>query len=322
MALSDLAVFSEYAYLTLTEVLDQQINLFNAASRGTIVLQPSAHQGDYSEEAFWKKIGGLVRRRNSYGSGTVTSKTLEHLLDTGVKVAAGTPPIEIPPSQFKWIQRNPEEGGAVIGQQLAIDMLADMLNTAIGCTHSALAQNTDITYDGTAGLLTPAALLSGSRLFGDRSNDVAAWICHSGPMHDYYAGNLANTERLFTYGTVNVTADAFGRVFIITDSGSLVETDGISVGVDKLHTLGLVGGAVTVGQNNDFTDNLDTTNGDENIQRSYQAEWSFNVGVKGYAWDKSNGGASPTDAALLTATNWDQYSTSIKDLAGVVVETK
>ena len=72
-----------------------------------------------------------------------------------------------------------------------------------------------------------------------------------------------------------------------------------------------------VEQNNDFTANVDTLNGDENIIRTYQSEWSYNVGVQGFAWDKSNGGPSPTDAAIGSASNWDRYSTSHKDLAGV-----
>jgi hypothetical protein len=62
MALSDLAVFSEYVYSALSEVIAQQIDLFNAASRGTLILRTAAHQGDYSDEAIWAKISGLVRR--------------------------------------------------------------------------------------------------------------------------------------------------------------------------------------------------------------------------------------------------------------------
>lgn len=105
MALSDLQVFSEYAYSSMTEVLSQQVALFNAASRGTLVLSSAAHQGDFSDAAMWAKISGLVRRRNVYGSGSVTEKHLQHLLETSVKVAAGTPPIRIDPSFLRWIQR-------------------------------------------------------------------------------------------------------------------------------------------------------------------------------------------------------------------------
>ena len=38
MALSDLAVFNEELYSTMTEVLAQQVDKFNAASRGVLVL--------------------------------------------------------------------------------------------------------------------------------------------------------------------------------------------------------------------------------------------------------------------------------------------
>jgi hypothetical protein len=319
MALSDLAVFSEYAYSSMTEVLDQQVEKFNGASQGTIVLQPSAYQGDYSETAFFKKISGLVRRRNAYGSGAQTPVDIEHLVDTMVKVAGGTPPVNIPPSQFRWIQRNPEEAAAAMGQQLAVDMLADMLNTAIGCGDAALGQVAAVNHDGSAGTLDPSVLNIAASKFGDRSGDIVAWIAHSKCLHDYYGNNLANAERLFTYGTVNVMADAFGRVFIITDSPSLINT---TPSPDQYTTLGLVSNAIMVGQNNDFEDNFETTNGDENIQRTYQAEWSYQLGIKGFSWDKSNGGASPNDAALLTATNWDKVASFDKDLAGVRLVTQ
>lgn len=321
MALTDLQVFNEYLYSSMTEVLKQQVDKFNEASRGTIVLRSSAHQGDYSDEAFFKKISGLVRRRNAYGSGAVTEKTLEHLLDTSVKVAAGTPPVRLDPGQYRWIQRAPEEAAAAMGQQLAIDALADMLNTAIASCRAALSSVAEVNYDGSAGTLNPTALNNTARLRGDRSNEIVSWIVHSKVMHDYYGDNLANVERLFTYGSVNVVADAFGRVFVVTDSPSLFN-DTPDPDPDEYLTLGLAPQAVVVGQNNDFDSNFETSNGDENIIRTYQAEWSFNAGVQGFAWDKTNGGASPTDAALVTATNWDRYSTDIKDLAGVMLTSQ
>ena len=320
MALSDLAVFSEYTYSAFTEVLDQQIDLFNAQSRNTLVLTAGANQGDYAEEAFWKKMTGLVRRRNAYGSGAVSSINLEHLLDTSVKVASSTPPVSIPPSEMSWIQRSPKERGAALGQQLAVDMLADMVNTGINCCRVALSQVAEVNYDGTGDTvptLDSRQLNNGSRLFGDRSQSIVAWLMHSTPVHDFYANAIDNANRLFEYGTVSVVSDAFGRVFIVSDCPSLI-TPGSP---DNYHTLGLTTGAVVVQQNNDFIDNLETSNGDENIQRTYQAEWTNNIGVKGFAWDKTSGDKSPSDAALATATNWDKYATSNKDIAGVIVTT-
>ena len=324
MALSDLAVYSEYAYSAFSETLRQQVDLFNAATGGAIMLQSAAHQGDFSDVAFFAKVtGGLVRRRNAYGAGTVAEKVLKHLVDTSVKVAAGTPPVRLDPGQFRWIQQNPEVAGAAMGQQLAVDTMADMLNVGLGSVYSALSQVSDVVYDATANtdaadkLPTWNNLNNGQAKFGDQSSQIAAWIMHSTPMHKLYGSNLTNGERLFTYGTVNVVRDPFGKLLVMTDSPNLFAAGTPNV----YHILGLVPGAVMIGQNNDFDANEETKNGDENIIRTYQAEWSYNIGVKGFAWDKANGGKSPTDAALFTSTNWDKYATSHKDLAGVVVKT-
>lgn len=323
MALSDLKVFSEFLYDTMTEVTRQKVELFNAASGGAFTLQSAANLGDYSERAFFAKVSGLVKRRNAAGSGAQTEKVLQQLLDTMVKIAAGLNTMRIDPGQFRWIQKDPALAGATIGQQLAGDMLADMLNTAIGCTYSAMNQVANIKYDGSgltspANLLTFASLNNGQAKFGDRSSDIVCWVVHSKPMHDLYGANLTNSGNLFTYGNVNVTRDPFGKLFVMTDCSNLF----ISGTPNKYATLGLVRGAVNVEQNNDFDANEDTVNGDENIKRTYQAEWTYNLGIKGFAWDKTNGGRSPNDAALFTATNWDRYATSDKDLPGVLVLTQ
>lgn len=323
MALSDLAVFNEYAYKTKTEILTQQLELFNAASRGCIVLRQAANQGDYNEAAFFAKVsGGLVVRRNAYGTGSNSTATLAQLMERSVKVGAGTKTVSIDPAQFKWIQMNPEVAGAAMGKQLAIDDMADMLNTAIGAGYAAISQVSDVTYDGSAGTATHVSLLSGTRKFGDASGNIQCWVMHSKVHNDLLALNLANSAQLFSFGSVNVQSDFQGRPFIITDSASLVTVDGVSAGVDKYHSLGLTAEALVVEQNNDWTENWETSNGQINIARTYQAEWSYNMAIKGFAWDKTNGGHSPTTAALTTATNWDKVVTDKKDLGGVVVETR
>jgi hypothetical protein len=324
MALSDLKVYSEFAYTTFTEVLRQQVNLFNQASAGAIVLGVGAHLGDFSDSVFWKKVDGLVRRRNAYGSGSVAAKNLAQETETMVKVAAGTPPINIDPGQFRWIQQNPEIAGAVIGQQLAVEALADMLNTGLGAFYVSHLQTTDNVLDITgrttpADKLSVAVLAEGSAKLGDQSGgSIQAWVMHSKPMFDIYANALANANQLFVYGNVIVSRDPLGKLLIMTDSPSLVNTTPTP---DVYHTLGLKAGAIIVDRNNDFDANEETSNGDENIKRTYQAEWSFNLGIAGHAWDKANGGKSPTNAALLTGTNWDKIVTSNKDLGGVIIES-
>lgn len=320
MALSDLAVFNEWTYSTMTEILDQQIELFNAATRNALMLRSTNHTGDYNEVAMWAKITQLVRRRNAYGSGAITEQAMKHLIDTSVKVAAGTYPINLSPGQFKWIQLNPEEAGAAMGQQLAVDTMADMLNSGILAAVAAIGGNTAMVTDVSAATAPAdkaniANLNTAASKFGDRASAIAAWVMHSKPLFDIYGDAIANSNRLFVFGTIAVAQDGFGRPLIMTDSSSLVTTGT----PNKYNTLGLVPGALLIDQNGDYTQNIDTRNGDENIKSTFQAEWSYNASVKGFSWDKTNGGHSPTTAALGTASNWDQYATSDKDTAGVML---
>lgn len=322
MALSDLAVFQEYTQTSMTETQAQAVDKFNDATRGGIILTSAGHEGDFSSTAIWAKIQGLVRRRNAYGSGAQSLKVLTQLVNTSVKVASGTPPLEINPGMLKWIQKSPEEAGVVIGKQMAEDNMADMLNVGILAYRVAVGNVPEVYSDKNAAVCDLAALMSGAAKFGDRSQDIVAWLMHSKSAFDIYGQALANSASLFVFGNIHVKEDGFGRPMVITDSPYLTVTDGVSAGVDAYYQLGLSAGGIVVEQGNEFTDNIDTKNGDENILRTYQAEWVYQMGLKGFTWDTTSGGKSPTTSALGTAANWDKTATSHKDLAGVLVRTR
>lgn len=312
MALSDLQVFQEQTYLAVTELQDQYIKLFNEATQGGITLTAAARQGDFSETAFWGKIPGLVRRRDAYGGDPVTPVNLEHLLAVSVKVAGGTPPVRIDPGMLLWIQQNPNVAAAQVGKQLAEDMLADQLNTALAAYVAAIGAQTTNVHDGTAGVASLASLVQAAGKLGDRAQSIECWVLHSKAATDIYGAAVTNSNNLFSIATVKVVQDGFGRPLVVTDSPALVSGA-------VYNTVGLVSGAIAVETNNDWIDNIETSNGNENIIRTYQAEWSYNLGIKGFAWDTAVGGPSPTDAAIGTAANWKKTATSHKDLAGVLL---
>lgn len=312
----DLQVFNEHTRTVMTETIDQDVQKFNEASGGALVLLNKPFDGDFSIESAFKSIAGLVRRRNAYGSGAVTAKRLQEMLNVAVKVAAGTAPVEFEPQQYQWTLRNPELAAIKIGEQLAKARLADMLNAGIASAVAAIGGNADMKLDASAAAIDFKALNKGAAKMGDRSGSLKAWIVHSTTMHVLYENALTNAERLFAYDGVNVVRDPFGRVFVITDAPALVDAGG------KYHSLGLVEGGVVVNDNDDFNAVLVNNTGSENILASYQAEWTFGVAVKGYAWDMADGGKSPNDTALATPTNWDKVASSNKDTAGVLVVSK
>ena len=317
MALSDLQVFSEKLYDSYLETLSYQLELFNAASMGGLVLTTGSMQGDFSTDALWTRIPNLVRRRNVYDPTASLTKTKLGMKSTSkVKIATGTNPVELDGYQFSWILKTPEEAAMVMSKQLAEDSMADMVTTAINAFVAAVGAQATNVYDGSAGVASLAGLNSAASKMGDRAQDILCWVMNSKSAHDIWGAGIANANQLFTFGTVAIRTDAMGRPLIITDNPALVN---LTPTPDIYRTLGLTPGAVEIEQNdNDFRSVIVDATGKQNIETTFQAQWTYNLSVKGFTWDTSNGGASPSDAALATATNWDKVATSHKDLAGIL----
>lgn len=327
MALSDLAVFTEWTVDTATQAVAQQAALFNAASQGAIVLQSSAVSGDFADSAMWANLNGMVRRRNAYGSGQIPEIALAMVTDTMVKIAAGTPVVRMDPAWFNWIRQNPAIAGVKVGQALARDMVLDMFNTAVLALLTSLSQVSNNIVDRT-GNATPAergpsyAMFNdGQAKFGDQFRAITGWLMHSTTLFSIFGQQLTNAQQLFKFDTLGVMTDSFGRTFIVSDAPGL-RIAGANGAADKFISLGLVPGAVRIEQQPDFTDNTDSANGNENIKRTYQAEWSYMCGVKGFAWNKTAGGKSPTDAAIGSSGSWSRVAgLTDREMPGVLIKT-
>lgn len=322
MAYSDIAKFNEQTYSIMTEVLDQQTENLVSASGGAIRMSTGLKKSDYDETAMFGLITDLVGNRDPSSTATNSTATLSQIIERSVKRGAKTKTVGLTPQTFRWIAMDPSVAAATIAQQLAVASFNDMANIALLTCRAALSGVADLIYDGTAATFDAKYFVKGARKFGDRSQDIVSWIMHSSVAHDFMESNVTNSSNLFQYGTLNVKQDPTGRIIVMTDSPSLVTEDGVSAGVDKYFTFGLVPGAIRVNQNNDFDAVITEDSSQVNIQRNYLANWSHNFGVKGFAWDATNGGAHPSDAALGTTTNWDKLVTSRKDCAGVMITSR
>ena len=317
--LTALERFEQSVYTIRQEAESQLVGNVVAATNGAIVMTSAGGTpGDYSEAALYARIPDLMRYRSPYDNDpTLTPKALTHILDRSVKVAVGIHAVDLSPSLMSWIGRDPEEAGAVIGRQMAEDSMTFRLNMAIMAIIAATSQVSDVTHDASSATLTQAALLAGARKFGDRYQSIGCWLMTSKSAFDLWGEALANQKNLFTFGTINIKADPFGRPMIITDSPELI----IEGSPDKYWIAGLQQNAVVVNDNGDYFQNTDTRNLTSNIMRTLQAEWSVQLGVRGFAWDKANGGAAPLKDDLATSANWDRYATSHKDLPGVLIKS-
>lgn len=316
MALSNMAVFQEYIMPATIETLEQMIDKFNGASNGAIRLTTTGFTGDFLQESFFAAIHSAQRRVDRYAAqGTASPTDLTQLKMSGVKVAGGFGPIRFEPSQLTWLNKPTAEGVEVASRNFAEALLADQLNTAILALRAAIAgQGAATTNDvsATAGI-TYANMNSAHALFGDRSANIVADVMRGSVYHKLIGQNLTNGANLFQAGNVRVV-DLLGKAMIVTDAPALY----VAGTPNKDFVLSLVDGAAVVYDGGDVISNIDTANGKTRIETTLQLDYSFGLAVKGYTWDETNGGKSPSDAELGTGSNWDKVATDIKATAGVV----
>jgi hypothetical protein len=315
MAVSDMVVFNQQVQTVATEVVAQNVELFNAASNGTILLGSESSIGDFVEEASYKAIASLVGRRDAYGTGTLSTKALQQLKDVSVKVDQNVGPVEWTAEQFRRLGKSEEEAGLIIGEQAAIGLIQDYLNVGGSCLAAAIGGQSALVNDYSAtGTAKLVELNKAAGKFGDRQQSLNAFLMHSKVFTDLTNEAITNTSQLYTIGNIQVMQDGLGRVYVVSDIPALA----VSGAPDTYRTLGLVGGALMV-ESMPLITMTQSKADQENMGVIWKGEASFNVGLKGYSWDVANGGRSPTDAELATASNWDKVATNDKDTAGVML---
>jgi len=315
MSLSQMQVFNEYIMPATIETLGQMVEKFNAASGGAIRLTTGNFDGDFLQESFFAAIHSAQRRVNRYAAQTTATATdLTQLKLVGVKVAGGFGPIRYEPSQMTWLQKPTTEGIEVASRNFAEALLQDQLNTAIASLVAAISNQTAATNDvsATAGL-SYSAMNSAHALFGDRSGELVAQVMTGAAYHNLIGANLTNTPQLFQAQNVRVV-DILGKMVVVTDAPALYESG--TTNLSKVLSLGE--SAAVVYDSSDVISNIETSNGQTRIETTMQVDYSFGLGLKGYAWDETNGGKSPDNTALETGSNWSKVATDIKHTAGVI----
>lgn len=319
MSLSDMKVYQDEIYQTAIELLGQNLAAFNAASGGALQLSTTAWRGDYSKETFFAQLAGAQRRVDRYAannSQASTALTMSELV--GVKVAGGFGPVLFEPAQLTWLRESPDVAIMAIASGFADALLADQLNTAVAAAVAAVSGVAALVNDVSAGSADAAKMtqnaLNGSHAkFGDMSGLLVADIMTGAVYHKLIDQAITNSGHLFNSTNVQVV-DILGKRVVVSDIPALYVT-----GTPNKHkVLSVVSGGIVVDNASDIITNLQTNNGKERIETTWQADYTFGLKLKGYAWDTANGGKSPTNAELATASNWDKSVTDNKHTLGTL----
>lgn len=327
---SDFKVYQDQFRGGVIETLTQASNVFNAQSAGAIRLSTESLRGDYAYESFIKNISGLISRRDttSVSDATALAVTMDEFISVKLNRMVG--PVDQTLDSFRKVQMNVQDNAELsflLGTQVAKGMEVEMANTILRCLRAALDGESTLKYTvPSSGTITSAALNSGLAKFGDAFNRVVAWVMHSAVYFDlvgYQISPTNNGDNIAGMVVQDGSPATFGRPVIITDSSALIVDAGTSSAPDNVyHTLGLVAGAGMVENSESETMEYDIVTGKNNLIARLQGEYAYNVGIKGFQWDVTNGGANPNDTALGTSSNWDKVASGDKDTAGIIIESR
>lgn len=316
MALVNMQVFIDNARELTVEKLGQQIDKFNQASNGTILLSSEGFSGDFFQTSFYNTLQSAGRRVDRYASNNAVATTaLSQDKYSDVKVAGGFGPVGIEPSQMTWINTNEIEALNVFSTSMMEYIMADQLNTSLLALTGAISNQANATNDVSASAgLSQSALNSTDALFGDSSMNLQARFMTGTAYHKLIGEAITNSNQLFQAGNITIV-NILNKPVIVTDSPALREAGT----PNKQKVLSLANGALRVGGTSDLITNVETTNGKERIETTMQGDYSFTMSMKGYGWDEANGGKSPIDSEIGTGTNWDLFVNDIKHSAGTIL---
>lgn len=313
MALSHRTVFNEYIVPATIETFAEQVRLFNAASNGTIVLDAANFRGDFLTQAFFNNVRDAQRRVDRYQPNTDVEPTdITDHTQSKVKVAGGFGPVRYEPSEMTWLEEPTARGIEIASRSFADALLYDQVNTAVLAAVGAIGSQADTVYGSDTEKLTYDTINLAHAKFGAASGMIRTDIMSGTQYHKFISQNLGNApSMLFTADNVTVVS-ILGKAVIVVDAPGLTSPDGVS------RVLGLTAGAVTVSDSGDLITNIETKNGKQRIETTFQADYTFNIGLKGYSWDTATGGKSPLDAEIGTGANWERVAESVKTTAGVL----
>lgn len=330
---TDFVLNDQFFHTGMIQGATQNLQAFNAASMGALVLQNVPLVGHYADKISYNTLEDAFTRRDITAATAIASTDIAYLTEANERSVKFNTKVFMQPTlgQFQKnfdpsVKGDYEEISMKIGQAFIVGRLKQQVNQAIKVTRAALAGQSSSLYtvttgDGTAKTMTSLVLNKGLALMGDFSERIVCLVMHSKPFRDLVGDQVTNKiPGVADYNLFQGMPATFGKPVLVIDSPALVYTSGTgSAATTQYYTLGLVQAAaeVTVSERDQMI--VIPKLGLENLILQMQGEGAHNLAVRGFAWNVSGGGINPTEAALATATNWTTALSNVKQRAGFAI---
>lgn len=321
---SDFKIYNELFFTGQTEVIQQVVQVWNAASLNTLLLRPRLLKGDFEQRSFFKEIANLVSRRDTTSTAAATALKITQDEFIGVKLSRKIGPVRSTLDAFKKIGGDAATFSLNFGRQSAAGVLQDYLDIALAGLVAAIRNQSSLVYDaadlpsGSTTTMTHTHLANGLANFGDASSRILAWVMHSKVFWDLIKQAITDKiDGIASLAIAQASPGTFNRPVIISDSTNLKETTGSSE--TQYFTLGLVEESCVVDQSEDeqIESDLDLTT--ENIEMIIKGDYAYNLTVKGAKWNNTVSNINPTSAAIGTPSNWPAAATDKRSMSGILI---
>jgi hypothetical protein len=320
---SDFKIYDEYFRGRFNELIATNSSVFNAASNGAIRLTSKSERGNYAYESFFQNLtSSMVSRRDLavVSAQTDTPLIQEELIS--VKLNRKMVPVAQTRDAFRKIFGNfsATEFSGLVAEQMANAAQLEMLNSALNGGIAALrGQSASYHFYNSLGVMDTTTLVDALAKMGDRADRIVCFVMHSKPYYDLVKQQIGlNITGVSNFAVAQATPVTLNRPVIVTDASGMRPLVSPDIGY---YTLALTKDALQVENSEEQDVVLQDVSGLEQLVVRIQGEYAYNLGVKGFKWDVSNGGANPTNATLMTGSNWDVAYGDVKDRAGVAIMT-
>lgn len=325
---SDVKIYQPQFQGAFVETLQQNIAAFNEMSGGALEMRARQLKGQYEYEAFMDEVSRVQRRDPSLdSSNTLSAVKLTQDEFISVKLHRVNGPYQWNISAAFLAGFDPSAFSITVGQQAAVAVPKEQLDRVLGALEAKLDSVSALEHDRTAGTMRTQDLVSGLAKFGDAAGRIILWVMHSKVFFDLLAEQIGSTATPLGTDPFGNTIyqgipATLGRRVLVTDSPSLYSYSDVSTGDPRYSTLGLTARAAVVEMTElPFAVAEGPITGSQNLYIQYQAEYGYNLGLKGCAYNTGTG-ANPTDAQIATGSNWTTKVADNKLLPGIIIRSK
>jgi len=321
--ISGISIYDKNVYSTWVEQVANRIDQINSRSANTIMVNNEGMMGQFSYEDFIK-VGGSIYSRDSASTSGVDFGAVTNGDYIAVKKEFGWG-VEVPAGVLQSGDKAIERYLIAVVSSYVDKKLEYELNTGINACVGAMLNNSSVVNNvisagvglDTAGLFTINQTMG---KFGDRRSAIKALVMTGMNLTRIAGQAITNSSYQINSATIyDGSAPTLGLPVIVIDAEGLFLDDS----TDENYVLGLTEGAIVIKEQNDITAESNNVGSKvQNIVNMMQFNGSFGLNLKGYKWNVTAGGASPSDAAIATGTNWVQSTTSHKDTAGVILRAR